>query len=71
MIDGTVSPLYSPVFRILEQDGLQAWVYVQDRILDRVARDRAGNLLFQLPGVIRDRTTIEVLFRRPAPASEG
>lgn len=74
VIEGTASPLYSPVFRIVEQveqEGLQAWVYVQDRILDRVARDRAGNLLFQLPGVIRDRTTIEVLFRRPEPSPEG
>lgn len=71
VIEGTVAPLFSPAFRILEPEGLQAWVYVQHRILDRVARDRAGNLLFQLPGVIRDRTTIEVLFRRPGPAGDG
>lgn len=64
VIDGAKRPRFSPAFQIMDSENREAWVYVNDRIFDRTARDAQGNLIFQLPGTIRERTLVEVLFRR-------
>ncbi len=64
VIDGRVRPRFSPAFQIIDTEKLEAWIYVNHLIFDKVARDADGNLIFQLPKTIRDRTTVEVLLRR-------
>ncbi len=64
VIDGRQHPYFSPAFQIINANNGEAWVYVDDRILDTTARDADGNLIFQLPGTIHKPTTVEVLFRR-------
>ncbi|UCE59558.1 MAG: hypothetical protein JSU63_19210 [Phycisphaerales bacterium] len=64
-IDGQDKPRFSPVFRIVSTPRQEAWVYVNHLVFDEVARDREGALIFQLPGIVRGQTLIEVLFRRP------
>jgi len=64
-VEGQKRPVFSPAFRILGAKDQEAWVYVNHLILSKVARDPGGNLIFQLPGTIRQSTTVEVLLRRP------
>jgi hypothetical protein len=64
-IDGRTQPRFSPAFKIINTQGREAWVYVNHLSFDKVARDTEGNLLFQLPDIIRDQRTVEVLFRQP------
>jgi len=64
-IDGQKRPMFSPAFRILGAKDQEAWVYVNHLILNNIARDPGGNLVFQLPGTIRQSTLVEVLLRRP------
>lgn len=69
VIDGRRQPLFSPVFLIDDTADREAWVYVDHLVYDRVARDALGNLVFQLPGGVRDSTMVEVHFR-PRDAGE-
>jgi len=64
VLDGPKRPFFSPAFRVLGPKDDEAWVYVNHLILNKVARDPAGNLVFQLPGTVRQSTMVEVLFRR-------
>jgi hypothetical protein len=66
-IDGRERPSYSPAFRIISATNQDAWVYVNHLVFDRIARDAAGNVLFQLPSTITRPTIVEVLIRRPEP----
>jgi hypothetical protein len=61
VVDGRQSPHFSPAFTIQNSAGHRAWVYVDDRLLEAVARDEDGNVIFQVPGVVTGRTTVEVL----------
>jgi len=61
VIDGRPAPCYTPAFKVLQSARTQAWVYVNDQLLSPTSRDRNGNLIFQLPRTIRDRTVVEVL----------
>jgi len=65
VVDGQKRAVFSPAFRILGAKDQEAWVYVNHLILSKVARDPGGNLVFQLPGTVRQSTMIEVLLRRP------
>ncbi len=65
VIEGQKRAMFSPAFRILGAKDQEAWVYVNHLILSNVARDPGGNLVFQLPGTIRQSTMVEVLLRRP------
>jgi hypothetical protein len=65
VVDGQKRAMFSPAFRILGAKDHEAWVYVNHLILSNVARDPGGNLVFQLPGTIRQSTLVEVLLRRP------
>ena len=62
VIDGTDHPRFSPAFEIVGVRHQEAWVYVNDLIFDATSYNASGNLVFQLPDVIRDRTTVEILF---------
>jgi len=64
-IDGRREPYFSPAFTIVSDAAPQAWVYVNHLVFDDVSRDADGNVIFQLPEIIRGRTTVEVLFGRP------
>lgn len=55
---------YAPAFSILQTADLDAWIYVDDAIFDRSARDQAGNLIFQIDTPVPRPTTVEVLTRR-------
>ena len=70
IIDGRRQPCFSPAFRILSTESRAAQVYINHLVFDEVAYDRDGNLVFQLPGGIRDRTIVEVLLRG-SPGPEG
>ncbi len=63
-IDGRKRPTFSPAFKVLNPGVPDVWVYVNHLIFNAIARDTAGNLLFQLPGTIAEPTVVEVLFRR-------
>lgn len=63
-LDGSRQPFFSPSFRIVDTRDRDAWVYVDHLILDAIARDAHGNLLFQIPGTIDGPKLVEVLFRR-------
>ncbi len=65
VIDGQKRARFSPAFRIVGARDQEAWVYVNHLILSKVARDAGGNLVFQLPGTIRQSTLVEVLLRHP------
>ncbi len=65
VIDGRGQPRFSPAFRVICRPDDEAWVYVNNLILKNIARDASGNLVFQLPGIVRSETTVEILFRRP------
>lgn len=69
VIDGTKQPVYAPAFQIVQPGNSAAWVYVDHLIFEKVARDPGGGVIFQLPGVIRKRTLVEVLFPRSRSAS--
>lgn len=55
---------FAAAFSILQTADLDAWIYVDDAIYDRSARDQAGNLIFQIDTPVPRPTTIEVLTRR-------
>ncbi len=67
VLDCRKRPCFSPAFCIARSDWQEAWVYVDHLIFDAVARDARGQLIFQLPETITDRTTVEVLFRQTPP----
>ncbi len=70
VLDGRQRPYFSPAFEIVSTDNREAWVYVNHLVHDQVGRTVDGNLVFQLPGTIRDEVVVEVLFRR-SPNFEG
>ncbi len=61
-VDGTERPHFSPRFKVLGGEWPEAWVYADDVILEQVARDAEGNLIFQLPGIINESVAVDVLF---------
>jgi len=71
VIDGQVRPRFSPAFRIVADTDENAWVYVNHLVLDKVVRDSAGDLIFQLPGTVRSETIVEVLFRRQSQPDDA
>lgn len=69
LLDGGVHAIFSPAFCIPGEAGREAWVYVDHLIFEPVVRNDAGQLLFQLPGVVDKRSEVEVLFRRTSNPS--
>lgn len=63
MIDGRKRAANSPVFLLRGAPGTDAWVYMNHMIVDRVARTSDGDIVFQLPRSVTDKTEIEVLTR--------
>lgn len=70
-IDATLRARFWPLFHVVNTAGQQAWVYVDNVILESVARDSAGHLLFQIPNTVRRISLVEVVLRNPqaSPAS--
>ena len=66
VIDGTDHPRFSPAFEIVGARHQEAWVYINDLIFDAASYNASGNLVFQLPDVVRDRAIVEVLFAEPS-----
>lgn len=64
------TPTFAPAIEILDSAGQEAWVYVNHVILKSVARNAAGNILFQLPADLPRRTIVEALLR-PAETSRN
>ena len=62
-LDGTGSPFYSPAFLIQDSADREVWVYVDYVVLERVGRTAGGEVLFQLPGTVDTRRTVEVYLR--------
>ena len=62
-IDGTAQPRVNPVFSVRQTASRQVWVYLDNVILEPVARDPRGDVLFQLPATIRGRSLVEVVIR--------
>jgi hypothetical protein len=62
---------FSPVFRILQVAGCDAWVYVNHVIFDKVAHDVDGNLIFQIPDIPETGAIVEVILRSRAPNKPG
>jgi hypothetical protein len=67
VIDGQRQPRFAPAFRIADTAERDAWVYLDHLVADCVARDRQGDLIFQVPGSIRAPVTVEVHLRPRAP----
>jgi len=51
---------FSPTFKIVDVANRQVWVYIDGRQIKDLQRDRNGDLLFIVPGVVSDETLIEV-----------
>ena len=62
-LNGSGAPLYSPAFVIQGSADMEVWVYVDYVILEPVSRTAGGEALFQLPGTIDSRRTVEVYLR--------
>lgn len=62
-LDGRERPSYSPAFEVVGGRGAHSWVYVDNLIFEPVWRPMNGQLVFQLPGIIRKPVMIETLFR--------
>ncbi|MFQ5590539.1 MAG: hypothetical protein ACE5HE_05200 [Phycisphaerae bacterium] len=69
VVGGAGQALFSPAFQVGCRPDQKAWVYVNNLVFDSVARDADGNLIFQIPGTIRDETMVEILFRQQERAS--
>lgn len=65
VLPADTGPYFAPSFRVSDSAGLDAWVYADQRLVHRVARDARGDLIFQLPGRISATTVVEVLFSGP------
>jgi hypothetical protein len=63
VIDGTAQPRVNPVFNVRQTADRQVWVYLDNVILEPVARDPHGDVLFQIPTTIRGRSLLEVVIR--------
>jgi hypothetical protein len=68
-LDGTQRPMFSPAFCVSGSAGRRGWVYVKHLIHQPVAADASGDLVFQLPGEIRERTLVEVVLEAPSNPS--
>lgn len=55
---------HQPVFRIHVARSDRCWVYVDGRILKRLARDGQGRLLFEIPEIVRRPTAVEINVRQ-------
>jgi hypothetical protein len=64
-LDGNRQTYFAPTFRIHDARRREAWVYVNDDIIRSVARDAEGHIIVQLPGAVRDKRVVEVLFQAP------
>ncbi len=64
VLDGARRPFSAPTFQLIDTPSDSCWVYVNHLLHEQVTRDADGRLLFHLPGVIRDRVLVEVLFRQ-------
>jgi hypothetical protein len=51
---------FSPTFKIVDVANRQVWVYMNGRQIRDIHRDRNGDVLFVIPGVVTDETLIEV-----------
>jgi len=66
VLEGGKRPIHSPVFQVTASGYPSAWVYVNHRVFEPIARLGGGDLVFQLPGEIRDFTSVEVILTRGA-----
>lgn len=64
VLDGARRPFSAPTFQLIDTPTDSCWVYVNHLLHEQVTRDADGRLLFHLPGVIRERVLVEVLFRQ-------
>ncbi len=64
-LDGSRQAYFAPTIRIHDAGRREAWVYVNDEIIRSVARDAEGHIIVQLPGAVRDKRVVEVLFQAP------
>ncbi|MEK6675527.1 MAG: hypothetical protein AABZ47_07725 [Planctomycetota bacterium] len=71
ILDGRQRAWYSPAFLVEGVGSQSVWVYVNHKLFEKAVLDDHGNLLIQLPGVIRDRVRIEVLVRSPAQSDNS
>lgn len=67
-LHANLGAMMSPVFTVATGGAGEAWVYVDNRIHEAVARDPHGNLVFQVPG-LRDQDTLVEVYLRDAPAT--
>ncbi|MFQ5491896.1 MAG: hypothetical protein ACE5GE_14355, partial [Phycisphaerae bacterium] len=68
-IDARKQPRISPVFNIRGTKDRQAWVYHNNLIVQTVARDAHGDLLFQLPRTLNSTHLLEVVVRNQASSA--
>ena len=59
-LDGRQHLRFSPVFKLVEVADQDVWVYVDGRQIRNAQRDRYGDLLFEIPGVISREVLIEI-----------
>ncbi|MFH0983250.1 MAG: hypothetical protein V2A79_17160 [Planctomycetota bacterium] len=64
-LDGKSAPLYNPAFLVQGSTGMESWVYVDYVVLHEVSRTAAGEVVFQIPGLVDTRRTVEVYLRNP------
>lgn len=62
-LDGRERPTYSPAFVVVGGQSGQSWVYADNLIFEPITRRQGGDIVFQLPGIVRKKVMIETLFR--------
>ncbi len=65
----TASHAVEPAFTVTGTAGHQAWVYVNHILHEPTARNRDGDVIFQLREPIRKATLVEVIVRRGSASS--
>lgn len=68
-IDGRRRLRFSPVFKLVDVMERDVWIYVNGRLVRNLERDREGNTLFAIPGVIDQETLLEITSQVRQPAS--
>jgi len=59
-IDGRNHLRFSPIFKLVDVADRDLWVYVDGREITDLQRNRDGEVLFAVPGIVSQQTLIEV-----------
>lgn len=60
-LSGRAHPMFSPAFCVEGSAGRRGWVYLKNLIHQPMGTTAEGDLVFQLPGIVRENQLVEVV----------